>query len=262
MSQGDSRCAPVSYPWRWRRLYAPQTWCAASQSCGLVNLPPTNAIRQQPQAVVGEVAKAVADALDLLDQQVHGLGGPARAAIGGMPGKDLGLPGPHGAGKARQLRHPDAVSPALEAAPAGARNVATNTVDPSAAVHHGGLVTGDREDGERGPARTCSRQQRPQLIPPGRRVCGWSGTIVRRREGRRFGPLGPCRVHHPVGGQGPPMSRLTEVGPLLIAERKGVVLSSCSRTRTRRRPHRRRWDRCRTPGRAGLVAWLSRAPGR
>ena len=163
----------------------PQTRCAASQSCGLVNLPPTNAIRQQPQAVVGEVAKAVADALDLLDQQVHGLGGPARAAIGGMPGKDLGLPGPHGAGKARQLRHPDAVSPALEAAPAGARNVATNTVDPSAAVHHGGLVTGDREDGERGPARTCSRQQRPQLIPPGRRVCGWSGTIVRRREGRR-----------------------------------------------------------------------------
>jgi hypothetical protein len=195
-----------------------QTWCAASQSCGLVNLPPSAAI-QQSQAVVGEVAKAVADALDLLDQQVHGLGGPVRAAIGGMPGKDLGLSGPHGAGKARQLRHPDAVSPALKAAPAGARNVATNTVDPSAAVHHGGLVTGDRGDGERGPARTCSRQQRPQLIPPGRRVGGWSGTIVRRRRSDAR-PLGG--LMHRTGAA----YRASGAGPIGDSSRAGMPQTS------------------------------------
>jgi hypothetical protein len=42
--------------------------------------------------VVGEVAEAVPDALDLLDQQVDGLGGPVGAAIGGVEGEDLGLP--------------------------------------------------------------------------------------------------------------------------------------------------------------------------
>jgi len=33
-----------------------------------------------------------------------------------MEGEDLALPGSYGAGKPRQLRHPDAVCPAVEAA--------------------------------------------------------------------------------------------------------------------------------------------------
>ena len=32
-----------------------------------------------------------------------------------MPGQDLGLPGPHGPSKARQLHHPDTVCPGVEA---------------------------------------------------------------------------------------------------------------------------------------------------
>jgi transposase len=47
-------------------------WCdgvqipeLASQSCGLVSLPRDAAVQQQPQPIVGEVAKAVPDALDL-----------------------------------------------------------------------------------------------------------------------------------------------------------------------------------------------------
>jgi hypothetical protein len=41
----------------------------------------------------------MADALHLLDQQVHSLGEPVGTAAGGMPGKDLALPGSYGAGK-------------------------------------------------------------------------------------------------------------------------------------------------------------------
>jgi hypothetical protein len=37
-----------------------------------------------------------------------------------MPGQDLGLPGPNGAGKPRQFRHLDAVCPAVEAVQGGA----------------------------------------------------------------------------------------------------------------------------------------------
>jgi hypothetical protein len=43
-----------------------QTLRAASQSHGLGSLPPDAAVQQQPQAIVGEVAEAVPDALDLL----------------------------------------------------------------------------------------------------------------------------------------------------------------------------------------------------
>jgi hypothetical protein len=45
-----------------------QAWIATSQPCGSVSLPPDAAVRQQAQAVVDEVAEAVADALDLLDE--------------------------------------------------------------------------------------------------------------------------------------------------------------------------------------------------
>jgi hypothetical protein len=68
-----------------------------------VSLPADAAVQEQPQAVVVEVAEAVAAALDLLDKQVQRLGGPIGAAAGGMEGEDLGLLGPDGAGKARQL---------------------------------------------------------------------------------------------------------------------------------------------------------------
>src|SRR5215217_5241541 len=92
-----------------------QAWGAASQSRGPVSLPPDATVQQQPQPVVGEVAEAVPNALDLLNQQVHGFGRPVGAAAGDMEGEDLSLPGSYGAGKPRQFRHPDAVRPAVEA---------------------------------------------------------------------------------------------------------------------------------------------------
>jgi hypothetical protein len=51
----------------------------------------------------------VADPLDLLDQQVDRLGGPVGAAIGGVEGEDLELPGLDGPGKPGQLCDVDAV---------------------------------------------------------------------------------------------------------------------------------------------------------
>jgi hypothetical protein len=88
---------------------------APSQSYGLVSLPPDATVKQQAQSVVGEVAEAMADALDLLDEQVHGLGRAVGAAAGGVEGQDFGLPRPDGTGKTRQLHHSDAVRPAVEA---------------------------------------------------------------------------------------------------------------------------------------------------
>jgi hypothetical protein len=46
----------------------PRSVGAASQSRGPVSLPGDAAVQQQAQPVVGEVAEAVADPLDLLDQ--------------------------------------------------------------------------------------------------------------------------------------------------------------------------------------------------
>jgi hypothetical protein len=69
-----------------------QAWGAPSQACGPGSLPRDAAVQQQPQPVVGEVAEAVPDPLDLLDQQVDGLSGPIGAAIGGVEGEDLDLP--------------------------------------------------------------------------------------------------------------------------------------------------------------------------
>jgi hypothetical protein len=76
-----------------------QAWGAVSQPCGPVTLPPDAAVQQQPQPVVAEVAEAVPDPLHLLDQQVHGLGGPVGTAACGMEGEDLGLPDPDGASR-------------------------------------------------------------------------------------------------------------------------------------------------------------------
>jgi inner membrane protein involved in colicin E2 resistance len=53
-----------------------QAWMVPSESYGLVSLPPNAAVQQQTQAVVGKVAEAMADPLDLVDKQVHGLVGP------------------------------------------------------------------------------------------------------------------------------------------------------------------------------------------
>jgi hypothetical protein len=61
----------------------------------------------------------MANALDLLDEQVDGLGGSVGAAIGDMPGQDLGLPGSHGAGQPGQLSDLDAFRPADEAVQRG-----------------------------------------------------------------------------------------------------------------------------------------------
>jgi hypothetical protein len=97
-----------------------QAWGAASQSCGSMSLPLDAAVQQQPQPVVSEVAEAVPNPFHLLDQQVHGLGGPVGAALGGMPGQDLGLPGPHGASQPGQFRELDAIAPAVEAVQGGA----------------------------------------------------------------------------------------------------------------------------------------------
>ena len=55
------------------------------------------------------------DPLDLLDEQIHGLGGPIGTAIGGMEGKDFGLPDPDGASQPGQLRDLDAICPVVEA---------------------------------------------------------------------------------------------------------------------------------------------------
>ena len=62
--------------------------------------------QQQPQPVVVVVAEAVSDALDLLDEHVHGFGrAVARRAPsgGGERGEQLGLPGVQGAGETPEV---------------------------------------------------------------------------------------------------------------------------------------------------------------
>jgi hypothetical protein len=81
-------------------LYATKRGERPSQPCGAVSLPCHPALEQQPEPVIGEVAQAVPEALDLLDEQVDGLGGAVGGAPGDMPGQDLGLLSSYGAGKA------------------------------------------------------------------------------------------------------------------------------------------------------------------
>src|SRR5512133_3427810 len=94
-----------------------QVWGAASQPRRRVRRPADAAVQQQPQPVVGEVATAVAGPLDLLDEQVDGLGGAVGAPACGVEGEDLGFPGPDGAGQAGQLWDPDAICPVVAGAP-------------------------------------------------------------------------------------------------------------------------------------------------
>ena len=60
------------------------------------------AVEQKPEPIVLEVAEAVADPLDLLDEQVHGFGGPVGQA-GAVPTEDLVFPTPHRRGEAAEF---------------------------------------------------------------------------------------------------------------------------------------------------------------
>ena len=60
------------------------------------------AVEQEPEAVVLEVAEAVADPFDLFDQQVHGFGWSVGQA-GAVPAQDLGFPAAHRRGEAAEL---------------------------------------------------------------------------------------------------------------------------------------------------------------
>src|SRR4029450_3737643 len=64
--------------------------------------------------------EAVPGPLDLLDQQVDGLGWSVGKAAGATPGEDLGPPCPAGAAQPGQLWNVDAVCPAVEALQRGA----------------------------------------------------------------------------------------------------------------------------------------------
>ena len=59
-------------------------------------------MEQEPEAVVVEVAEPVADALDLLDEQVHRFGRPVRQS-GVVVGEHLVLPRSDGLGEPVQL---------------------------------------------------------------------------------------------------------------------------------------------------------------
>jgi len=81
-------------------------------------VPVDAAVQQQPEAVVVEVAEAVAGSLDLLDQQVHHLGRAVGDAAVVEVGEQLVAPGVDSHGEAVQLRdigvgamHPPPVQP-------------------------------------------------------------------------------------------------------------------------------------------------------
>src|SRR4051812_28479500 len=75
-----------------------QAWLTASDSSGRPSLPFYAAAQQEPESIVVEVAIAVTDAADLLDEQVDRLGRPVRQ-LRGVVGEDLVLPGADGGGQ-------------------------------------------------------------------------------------------------------------------------------------------------------------------
>src|SRR6266567_2306667 len=181
-----------------------QASMAPSQSYGLMTLPPDATVKQQAQPVVAEVAEAVPDPLDLLDQQVHGLGRAVGAAAGGVEGEDFSLPRPDGTGKARQLRHPDVVRPAVEAPQRG----------PGVGQVAGGVdsaqqllaLPGDRYLAGRIPGGQPSPQPHPS--PAGELLCGGQQRLADAVQRIAFaspvpegGLLGPPAdlVDHQVG---------------------------------------------------------------
>ena len=66
-------------------------------------MPVDAGVQQEVQSVVVEVAESVADAFDLLDQQVDALGGSVGETAGGVEREDLGFPGEDGLGEPDEL---------------------------------------------------------------------------------------------------------------------------------------------------------------
>src|SRR5271157_6055448 len=62
-------------------------------------LPGDSAVQQQAQPVVTEIAEAVPDAQDFLDQQVDRFGGAVADSAGAEVGQELIAPGGEGAGQ-------------------------------------------------------------------------------------------------------------------------------------------------------------------
>jgi hypothetical protein len=58
---------------------------------------------EESASVVGEIAIAVAEAADLLDEQVDGFGGSVGGAVGGVEGEELVAPAVDGASEPGQL---------------------------------------------------------------------------------------------------------------------------------------------------------------
>ncbi len=79
-----------------------QAWLTASDSCGRASLPCNPTAQKEPEPIVVEVAESMADSADLLDEQVHGLGGSVRQP-GGVVGEHLVLPGGDGLGQPAHL---------------------------------------------------------------------------------------------------------------------------------------------------------------
>ena len=78
-------------------------WLAASDSAGGDGIPLDAAAEEESASIVGEVAVAVAEAADLLDEQVDGFGGSVGGAAGGVEGEDLVAPAVDGVRKPCEL---------------------------------------------------------------------------------------------------------------------------------------------------------------
>lgn len=79
-----------------------ERWLAASDSACWDGSPLDAAAEEEPSPVVVEVAVAVADAADLLDEQVDGFGRSVGGAGGGVEGEGLVAPPVNGAGEATE----------------------------------------------------------------------------------------------------------------------------------------------------------------
>src|SRR3954466_14917091 len=78
-------------------------WLAASDSAGGDGSPCDAAAEEESASVVGEVAVAVTESSDLLDEQVDGFGRSVAGAAGGVEGEDLVTPPVDGVGEAGEF---------------------------------------------------------------------------------------------------------------------------------------------------------------